>query len=96
MIKVMFIIDYSKAPKNEVEISRIGICTVIEKIYGKDCWGETLHKISYDDQCDAVEKYAKERNLYLYERPNEVYYEWEGIEEATKGGYSGVIFSNLS
>jgi hypothetical protein len=34
--------------------------------------------------------------VYLYEKPRESFFKWEGIEEAENGRYRGVIFSDLS
>jgi hypothetical protein len=76
------------------EFAVLNICDVMDVIYaeaGKQYWETT-----YAWECKKVKEFCKKFGVYLYEKPKENFDKWEGIEEATKGGYRGVILSNLS
>ena len=74
----------------------IGMCTLLENIF-PGFWDNQLYlHLTYDQQCDAVIKWCKANNYFLYERGKEDFFEWEGRQLAAEGGYSGVVLSNLS
>jgi len=43
-----------------------------------------------------LKEFCNNFGLYLYEKPREDFFEWEGVEEAQKAGKMGVILSDLS
>ena len=72
----------------------LNICDVMDWIYftfGKEAWS-----MSYDWETQRLMEFCNNFNVYLYEKPRESFFKWEGIEEAEKGRYKGVIFSDLS
>jgi hypothetical protein len=52
--------------------------------------------MSYDWETQKLMEFCNNFNVYLYEKPRESFFKWEGIEEAENGRYRGVIFSDLS
>jgi hypothetical protein len=72
----------------------LNICDVMDWIYftfGKEAWS-----MSYDWETQKLMEFCRNFNVYLYEKPRESFFKWEGIEEAENGRYRGVIFSDLS
>jgi hypothetical protein len=72
----------------------LNICDVMDWIYvtfDKEMWSQT-----WEWECEKVKQFCENFNVYLYEKPRQSFFEWEGIEEAEKGGFKGVIFSDLS
>jgi hypothetical protein len=52
--------------------------------------------MSYEWETQKLLGFCRNFNVYLYEKPRESFFKWEGIEEAEKGGFRGVLFSDLS
>jgi hypothetical protein len=52
--------------------------------------------ISWEEEAKVIVDFCKEHNLYLYEKPREDYFEFEGITHAIDNKYNGVVLSNLS
>ena len=50
----------------------------------------------YEWECEKLKEFCNNFGLYLYEKPREDFFEWEGVEEAQKAGKMGVILSDLS
>jgi hypothetical protein len=78
----------------ENDFPMLNICDVMDWIYftfGKEAWS-----MSYDWETQKLMEFCNNFNVYLYEKPRESFFKWEGIEEAEKGRYKGVIFSDLS
>jgi len=80
----------------ENEFAVLNICDVSDWIMstfapGKQCW-----EVEYKWETQKLKEFCANFQVYLYEKPRESFYEWEGIEEAQKGGYKGVILSDLS
>ena len=80
----------------EKDFPMLNICDVMDWIYstfapGKQCW-----EMDYEWETQHLMTFIRNFNVYLYEKPRESFFKWEGIEEAEKGGYKGVIFSDLS
>ncbi len=78
----------------EEEFPILNICDVMDWIYltfGKEAWS-----MSWEEESKYLKQFCDNFQLYLYEKPNEEFFEWEGAEEARLGGYRGVILSNLS
>ena len=78
----------------EEEFPILNICDVMDWIYvtfGKEAWS-----MSWEWECKKVKEFCHNFGVYLYEKPRDSFFKWEGIEEAEKGGYKGVILSDLS
>ena len=78
----------------EEEFPILNICDVMDWIYttfDKEAWSQ-----SWEWETQHLMTFIRNFNVYLYEKPRESFFEWEGIEEAQKGGYKGVILSDLS
>jgi len=76
------------------EFPILNICDVMDWIYttfGKEAWSQ-----SWEWESEKVKEFCNNFEVYLYERPRSSFFKWEGIEEAEKGGYKGVILSDLS
>ena len=60
----------------------------------------TFNKESFSQtwewECEKVKEFCENFNLYLYEKPRESFFKWEGVEEAYKKNKRGVILSDLS
>lgn len=74
----------------------LNICDVMDWIYSTFRPNGQRWDMSWEEECKYIRQFCDNFQLYLYEKPNEEYWEWEGIEEARIGGYRGVILSNLS
>jgi hypothetical protein len=81
---------------NYGEFETYNICDVMDWIYTTFAPGKESWEMSYDWECEKVKEFCQKFNLYLYEKPREDFFKWEGIDEAKTGGYKGVIFSDLS
>ena len=89
----LYICPVTKQTKN---MNTIGMITLLETIF-PGYWDNRLYlQMTYDQECVAVADWCKANNYFLYERGNESFFEWEGRQLAAEGGYSGVVFSNLS
>ena len=80
----------------ENEFAVLNICDVSDWIYstfapGKQCW-----EMDYEWETQHLMTFIRNFNVYLYEKPHESFFEWEGIEKAKSMGYKGVILSSLS
>ena len=80
----------------ENEFAVLNICDVSDWIYStfapdKQCW-----EMDYEWETQHLMTFCRNFNVYLYEKPRESFFKWEGIEEAERGGYKGVVFSDLS
>ena len=76
------------------EFPILNICDVMDWIYvtfGKEAWS-----MSWEWESEKVKEFCDNFGVYLYEKPRASFFKWEGIEEAEKGGYKGVILSDLS
>lgn len=80
----------------ENEFPMLNICDVMDWIYWTFAPNVEQWEMSYEWECQKVREFCDNFQVYLYEKPRESFYEWEGIEEAQKGGYRGVILSDLS
>jgi hypothetical protein len=72
----------------------LNICDVMDWIY--DTFEADYFSQSWEWECEKVKQFCENFNVMLYEQPRESFFEWEGIEQAKKGGYKGVILSDLS
>jgi hypothetical protein len=79
---------------NTGEFQTYNICNVMDWVYST--FGVNPYSMSYEWECDRLKEFCNNFNLYLYEKPREDFFEWEGVEEAYKGGHKGVILSDLS
>jgi hypothetical protein len=52
--------------------------------------------MDYAWETEKLKEFSQNFDLYLYEKPREDFFEWEGVEEAEEAGRKGVILSNLS
>lgn len=78
------------------EFHILNICDVMDWIYSTFRPEGQRWDMSWEEECKYINEFSKNFELYLYEKPREAFFEWEGIEEARKGGYRGVILSDLS
>lgn len=81
---------------NTGEFQIYNICNVMDWIYTTFAPGKKSWEMSYGWETERLMEFISNFNLYLYERPREEFFEWEGIEEAQKAGKRGVILSDLS
>ena len=72
----------------------INICDVMDWIYFT--FSQPLYSMGYDWETEKLKEFCNNFGLYLYEKPREDFFEWEGVEEAEEAGRKGVILSNLS
>ena len=72
----------------------LNICDVMDWIY--DTFNVDYFSMTWEWECEKVKQFCENFNVMLYEQPRESFFEWEGIEQAKKGGYKGVILSDLS
>ena len=79
--------------QSEKLIIEKGICEVFEEIFSKDYWESPL---SYGEETKIILEYCNKNNFYLYEKPKEDYFPYEGFKYALDNGFDGVIYSNLS
>lgn len=75
------------------EIKEISICEVMDIIFPNF---EDQIKLSWSDECEVVLDFCEKNNYMLYERVREEFFKYEGYELAVKGGYNGVVYSDLS
>ena len=80
----------------EKDFPMLNICDVMDWIYSTFAPGKEIWEMSYEWETQKVMEFSKNFEVYLYEKPRESFFKWEGIEEAEKGRYKGVIFSDLS
>ena len=80
----------------ENEFPMLNICDVMDWIYSTFAPGKESWEMSYEWETQKVMEFCRNFNVYLYEKPRCSFFKWEGIEEAEKGRYKGVIFSDLS
>jgi len=76
------------------EFAVLNICDIMDVIYTKA--GKQYWETTYEWECKKVKEFCKKFGVYLYEKPRESFFKWEGIELAQQGGYKGVILSDLS
>jgi len=79
---------------NTGEFEIYNICNVMDWIY--TTFNTTYMETSYEWECEKLKEFCNNFGLYLYEKPREDFFEWEGVEEAQKAGKMGVILSDLS
>ncbi len=75
------------------EIKEMSICEVMDILYPNF---QDQIQLSWEEECDVVLNFCKQHNYMLYERGREQFFKREGYELAVKGGYSGVVYSDLS
>ena len=80
----------------EKDFPMLNICDVMDWVYSTFAPGKEIWEMSYEWETQKVMEFCKNFNVYLYENPRCSFFKWEGIEEAEKGRYKGVIFSDLS
>lgn len=80
----------------ENDFPMLNICDVMDWIYSSLAPGKESWEMSYEWETQKLMEFCRNFNVYLYEKPRESFFKWEGIEEAEKGGFKGVIFSDLS
>jgi hypothetical protein len=80
----------------EMDFPMLNICDVMDWIYSTFAPGKESWEMSYEWETQKLMEFCRNFNVYLYEKPRESFFKWEGIEEAEKGGFTGVIFSDLS
>lgn len=78
----------------ENEFPVLNICDVMDWLYVT--FNKEAYSMSYDWETKRLKEFCKNFNVYLYEKPRESFFKWEGIEEAKQRGYKGVILSDLS
>lgn len=78
------------------EFEVYNICNVMDWIYSTFAPGKKSWEMSYAWECDKLMEFCTNFDLYLYEKPREEFFKWEGIEEAQRAGRRGVILSDLS
>lgn len=76
------------------EIKELGIVELLNDVLKVS--HEDQMMMSWDEETDLVLSWANENDYYVYSRPKDEFFRWEGIELAEAGGYKGVIFENLS
>jgi hypothetical protein len=81
---------------NTGEFQTYNICDVMDWIYSTFAPGKNQWEMSYDWESEKVRQFCDNFNVYLYEKPREYFFKWEGVEEAYKAGKLGVILSDLS
>jgi hypothetical protein len=81
---------------NTGEFQIYNICNVMDWIYTTFAPGKEGWEMSYQWECEKLKEFCNNFDLYLYEKPRESFFEWEGVEEAQKAGKRGVILSDLS
>ena len=79
---------------NTGEFQIYNICNVMDWIY--TTFNTTYTETTYEWECEKLKQFCNNFGLYLYEKPRESFFEWEGVEEAQKAGRRGVILSDLS
>ena len=79
---------------NTGEFQIYNICNVMDWIY--TTFNTTYMENGYEWECEKLKEFCNNFGLYLYEKPREDFFEWEGVDEAYKGGHKGVILSDLS
>ena len=80
----------------EKDFPMLNICDVMDWVYSTFAPGKEIWEMSYEWETQKVMEFCRNFNVYLYEKPRESFFKWEGIEEAEKGGFRGVLFSDLS
>lgn len=80
----------------ETEFPILSICDVMDWIYFTFAPNKNQWEMDYEWETQKIKEFCNNFQVYLYEKPRESFFEWEGIETAEKGGYRGVILSNLS
>ena len=75
------------------KIKEMSICDVMDIICPNF---EDQIKMSWEDECKAVLGFCEKNNYMLYEQVREKFFKWEGYDLAVKGGYNGVVYSDLS
>lgn len=70
------------------------ICDVMDWIYST--FGVKPLQMDYGWETDRLIEFCNNFDLYLYEKPREEFFEWEGIQQAQRAGRRGVILSDLS
>lgn len=78
----------------ENEFAVLNICDVWD--WFEITLGVKAIELDWAGECNHILKFCENFNLYLYEKPRDNFFEWEGIEKARKMGYKGVVLSNLS
>ena len=78
------------------EFHILNICDVMDWIYSTFRPNVQRWDMSWEEESKYLKQFCDNFQLYLYEKPNEEFFEWEGAEEARLGGWRGVILSNLS
>jgi hypothetical protein len=80
----------------EKDFPMLNICDVMDWIMYTFAPGKQSWEMDYEWECQKIKEFCANFQVYLYEKPRESFFKWEGIEEAEKVGYRGVIFSDLS
>ena len=80
----------------EKDFPMLNICDVMDWVYSTFAPGKEIWEMSYEWETQKVVEFCRNFNVYLYEKPRCSFFKWEGIEEAEKGRFKGVIFSDLS
>ena len=80
----------------EKDFPMLNICDVMDWVYSTFAPGKEIWEMSYEWETQKVMEFCRNFNVYLYEKPRCSFFKWEGIEEAEKGRFKGVIFSDLS
>ena len=102
LIKESKIMDSMSVGRNRViaelenDFPMLNICDAMDWIYSSFAPGKESWEMSYEWETQKMLEFCRNFNVYLYEKPRESFFKWEGIEEAEKGGYKGVVFSDLS
>ena len=80
----------------EKDFPMLNICDVMDWIYSTFAPGKESWEMSYEWETKKLKEFCRNFNVYLYEKPRESFFKWEGIEKAKSMGYKGVILSSLS
>jgi hypothetical protein len=100
LIKESNIMDNMLEGRNRVvselenDFAVLNICDVWD--WYKVTMGIDIMELDWAGECNHILKFCENFRLYLYEKPKEDFFEWEGIEKAKGMGFKGVILSSLS
>lgn len=72
-------------------IKEFSICEIIDEIRKGD-----NTPLLWEDENRIILEFCKNHNYFLYERPRDEFFKWEGYELAVNAGCDGIIYSDLS
>lgn len=78
----------------EQEFAVFSICDIWD--YYEVFQGKKSYDFTWEEECKLIIDFCETYQLYLYEKPRESFFQYEGIYYAKEHGYKGVILSDLS